>query len=247
MGGQGDHPLTVTSPSEDFAEGKVVAERATGGRDVPAHAYDRWFDKPWGRHAFAVEFEAVRGALPRRSGLRVLDAGCGTGRFAAELADLGATVIGVDADPSMLGLASPRLEGRCARAHVESLPFPDGTFDVVMAITVLEFVSDPATVMAELVRVTRPGGRVVVGALNPHSPWGVANRRRLRSAAWCEARFLSHGDLERLAAPYGPATIDASLYAPGAFPGLTLVGPWLEFLGHLAPRFGAFKLVVVEA
>ena len=217
-----------------------------GSWDGPAGEYDRWFDEPWGRHAFAVEAKAVRGGLPQRSGLRVLDAGCGTGRFAAALADLDVDVIGVDGDLGMLGVASARLQGRCAGARVEALPFRDATFDVVMAITVLEFVSDPEIVMAELVRVTRPGGRVVVGALNPNSPWGIANRRRLRSGVWCDARFLSHGDLERLGAPYGGARIHASLYSPKEFPGLRRVGPWLELLGHLAPRFGAFKTAVVD-
>jgi len=55
--------------------------------------------------------------------------------------------------------------------------------------------------VAELARVTRPGGRVLVGALNPRSPWGLANHRRRRSGAWCHARFLNRAELRSLAAP----------------------------------------------
>lgn len=207
--------------------------------------YDQWFERPWGRYAFAVESAAIaRAAHAVPSGL-LLDAGCGTGRFTMHVADQHATSVGVDLDPDMLRLATPRFAGRCARASVDALPFPDETFDTVLAVTVLEFVADPAAALAEIARVTRRGGRVVVGALNPHSPWGLANRSRLRSGVWCDANFLGCQDLRALAFPYGRVQMHAALYAPGTIPGLTVLGPALETMGRLVPRWGAFQVLTI--
>ncbi|MGH9002178.1 MAG: class I SAM-dependent methyltransferase, partial [Acidimicrobiia bacterium] len=102
---------------------------------------------------------------------RVLDAGCGTGRFASILEAEGGAVVAVDRDPGMLAVASSRLAGPCLLSDVASLPLRSRSVDVAVAVTVLEFMSDPNAALRELARVTRPGGRIVVGALNPNSPW----------------------------------------------------------------------------
>jgi SAM-dependent methyltransferase len=229
----------------------TTATSETQVRDTPAWTadaidYDAWFDTPWGRYAFAVEAATVLRATGDLAGRRVLDAGCGTGRFSAALADRHRAVTGIDPDPSMLHLARARATTGCARAAVEYLPFPDDSFDVTLAVTVFEFVADPAAAAAELARVTGDSGRIIIAALNPRSPWGLANRRRLRSAAWCQARFLTRRDLRQLAAPHGTAMFHGSLYAPSLFPGLSVIGPVLESLGGLAPTFGAFQVLVVD-
>lgn len=211
-----------------------------------AVAYDAWFGQPWGRYAFAVEFAAVLRAAGAIDGARTLEAGCGTGRFGAALSDRHAAAVGIDPDPDMLSLARSRMAGRCVRGVVEHLPFPDATFDLTICVTVLEFVADPAVAVAELARVTRGGGRIVIGALNPHSPWGLANRRRLRTALWCKARFLRPAALRSLGAPHGHSTLHAALYAPGALPGLPLLGPAFETIGKAAPAWGAFQVLVID-
>jgi SAM-dependent methyltransferase len=221
-------------------------------RDAPswtgdAGDYDAWFDTPWGHHAFAVESAAVRRACGDLAGRRLLDAGCGTGRFSATLVDHHTTVVGVDPDPAMLNLARTRTTaGCCARAAIEHLPFPDGAFDLTLAVTVLEFVAHPAAALAELARVTRNGGRIVIGALNPHSPWGLANRRRLRTGVWCHARFLSRSELQALGTPHGRTSLHGALYAPGVLPGLSRIGPLLETAGRAAPGWGAFQVLAID-
>lgn len=230
----------------------VVAVAGAGvGAATSAGAYDRWFDEPWGRYAFAVESAAVLRAAGPLAGARLLDGGCGTGRFGAAAAaagapGLGAAVVGIDPDADMLGIAGPRLKGGCVRGVLEHLPFPDAAFDVTLGVTVLEFVTDPAVALAEMARVTRRGGRVVVGALNPRSPWGVANRRRLRSGVWCDARFLGRAALRSLGAAHGRATLHAALYAAGAFPGLARFGRAIEVVGRAAPAWGAFQVLVID-
>ena len=211
-----------------------------------ADDYDAWFDTPWGRHAFSVEAAAVLRAAGDHAGRRVLDAGCGTGRFTAALATQNATVLGVDPDPDMLRLARARTTDGCIRAATEHLPFPDDSFDLTLAVTVLEFVAHPAAAVAALARVTRGGGRIIIGALNPHSPWGLAHRRRLRAGVWCHARFLDRGELRSLGAPHGRPSVRGALYAPGDFPGLSRLGPVLELAGRAAPAWGAFQVLVID-
>ena len=177
---------------------------------------------------------------------RILDAGCGTGRFASMLEAGGGAVIALDHDPGMLAVVSSRLAGPCLLGDVAHLPLRSRSVDVTVAVTVLEFVPDPAAALAEPARVTRPGGRVVVAALNPNSPWGLAHPPQLRSGTWCSARFLTRRRLRALGSTHGRARLWGVLYAPTAFPGLRWAGPALEVLGRLAPAIGAFQVLVIE-
>lgn len=211
-----------------------------------ARHYDRWFEQPWGRWAFAVEARTLLRAVRPRRDIRVLDAGCGPGRFASMLAAEGAAVVGLDSDRGMLAIAARRLPGACTRGTIEHVPVRSAGVDVAVAVTVLEFVSDPGAAVAELARVTRPGGRIVVAALNPRSPWGLAHRRRLSSGEWCTARFLTRRQLRRLGARHGTTTLRSALFAPGWFPGLKSLGAALEATGRLAPGLGAFQVLTIE-
>jgi ubiquinone/menaquinone biosynthesis C-methylase UbiE len=83
-------------------------------------------------------------------------------------------VTGLDLDPSMLGVARSRSRGRLVEGDAHRLPFPERSVDVTVAITLLVFVADPDLVVAEMARVTRSGGRLVIGTLNPRSPWSTA-------------------------------------------------------------------------
>jgi SAM-dependent methyltransferase len=109
--------------------------------------------------------------LVRRYGLegaiRILDAGCGTGEITSRLADLfpDALVLGVDIVDAHLALARgqhARFGGRVRFEHqtIFGLDAPDGTFDLTVCRHVLHAVPYPDRVLAELVRVTRPGGRL---------------------------------------------------------------------------------------
>lgn len=98
-----------------------------------------------------------------RAGVAVLDVGTGTGTVAALAAGRGARVTAVDAEPSMVVATAARLpEADVRQAILPVLPFPDATFDAVVANFVINHVGDPAAAVAELRRVTRPGGRVAV-------------------------------------------------------------------------------------
>ncbi|GAA1745765.1 class I SAM-dependent methyltransferase [Nonomuraea bangladeshensis] len=104
------------------------------------------------------------------AGRRILDAGCGAGPLFAALRERGAVVTGVDASAGMLELARRRL-GTDADLRVVDLagplPFPDDTFDDVIASLVLHYLEDWAPTLAEIRRVLKPGGRLLVSVDHP--------------------------------------------------------------------------------
>jgi ubiquinone/menaquinone biosynthesis C-methylase UbiE len=120
-----------------------------------------------------VVLEAERRAtemLRLAPGGRVLELGCGTGEDTRRLAALvGPTgeAIGIDASETMIAVACKRNDETGAGAtflvgNATNVDYPDGTFDAVRCERLLIHVPDPPVVLAEMVRLTRPGGRVVV-------------------------------------------------------------------------------------
>ena len=125
---------------------------------LDADAYQRFM----GRYSDPLSRELVRvaGVAP---GERVLDVGCGTGALTGVLAEIVGAELAAGVDPSepFVQRARERVPGADVRvAPAEALPFEDDTFDVALAQLVFHFVSDPATAVSEMARVTRPGGRV---------------------------------------------------------------------------------------
>lgn len=111
--------------------------------------------------------EMLRQAEPI-AGSRVLDAGCGEGRFSRMLAKRGAHVIGIDPVLPLLHRAIFRDPStRCARAGAEAIPMVANTFDIVVSYLTLIDIRDFRTGIREMVRVLRPGGRLLVANLNP--------------------------------------------------------------------------------
>lgn len=216
---------------------------------LDAAAYDAWFDTRWGRHAFHVERQALLATAGPLVGRQVADVGCGTGRFTAELEHAGARVVGIDLDPAMLEIAATRVSGRLLAGDAHRLPLADDTVDTSVAVTLLEFVDDPTAVLAELTRITHPGGRIVIGSLNPRSPWGLAHRRELSRPPWSAAQLRTRREVGQLLtrAGLGPARWRPALYAPSAFPGLDIIGPVIDRAGRrLAPAAGAFQVAALD-
>src|SRR5262245_17598011 len=101
---------------------------------------------------------------PTGSRPRALDAGCGSGFQAGVLDGLGYETHGIDLSAGLLSLARHRLpRTRVALGDVEALPFRDGSFDAVTCCgSTLSFVTTPTRAVAELGRVLRPGGLVLL-------------------------------------------------------------------------------------
>jgi SAM-dependent methyltransferase len=130
--------------------------------------------------------------LPLGPGTRLLDAGCGSGRTLDELAHYG-QVSGVDLSPVAVDHARGRGHADVRVAPVEQMPFADGTFDVVTCLDVIEHTPDDRASLAELARVTRAGGLMLVtvpayqALWSPHDEANLHyrrySRRQLRTAA----------------------------------------------------------------
>jgi len=103
-------------------------------------------------------------------GRRILDAGCGSGPLAQNLRDGGAVVSGFDGSPAMIELARDRL-GDDVPLRVADiaapLPYDDDSFDDVIASLVLHYLEDWSGPLAEIRRVLRPGGRLLVSVNHP--------------------------------------------------------------------------------
>ncbi|GIG68631.1 methyltransferase domain-containing protein [Phytomonospora endophytica] len=93
----------------------------------------------------------------------VLDLGCGTGADLPAMAAAAAHVIGLDSDPDMAATAAARTGLDVVHGDAHALPFAESTVDRVRTDRVLQHVDDPTVVLAEAMRVLRPGGRLVTG------------------------------------------------------------------------------------
>jgi ubiquinone/menaquinone biosynthesis C-methylase UbiE len=102
----------------------------------------------------------------------VADLGCGTGQVSAAIAPFVKRVIGVDESAAMLQAAKKRLNGfgnvELRRGELEALPMDDARADAAMLMLVLHHVPEPQHAIAEMARVLKPGGRVVVVDMLPH-------------------------------------------------------------------------------
>jgi ubiquinone/menaquinone biosynthesis C-methylase UbiE len=145
------------------------ADQLGGGaaiRPIPiVEGYRAWaeaYDQP-GNQLIDLEQPIVRAILDGLPRGTALDAACGTGRHAEYLAALGHTVIGVDTSPQMLAVAAAKVPGADFRqGDLYQLPVASQHVDVVVCALALAHVPDLAPVLAEFVRVLRPGGHLVI-------------------------------------------------------------------------------------
>ena len=116
------------------------------------------------------------------AGAKALDVGAGTGQLAQRLAEGGVEVVALDPFPQMLArLHQRRPDIATVVAPAESIPFPEDTFDLTYSVATLHHIAEPERVrraLAEMVRVTQPGGTIVVWDHNPLNPyWPLLMRR----------------------------------------------------------------------
>ena len=101
---------------------------------------------------------------------RVLDCGCGAGRFARMVADRGASVAGIDASKELIAIATKRVAAGDFRVgDIETLPWEDGSFDVVTGLSAFQFADDKVRALSEAARVSRGVVAIVIPVRVPES------------------------------------------------------------------------------
>lgn len=174
--------------------------------DAVAPDYDR-------RYALH-DYPGIRACLLRAvtgGARRVLELGCGTGRWLSELSLAGCEVAGIEPSRNMLERARHALQGDLRHGVAEALPWPDASFDSVCCVNALHHFTDPQQALREACRVLRPGGTFLSIGLDPHvqrDQWWVydffpetwnADLQRFPSAAtriaWLRAAGLAQANV----------------------------------------------------
>lgn len=171
----------MTDPTDELTSGAyrfnydlIASQYASRVDSAP---YNALYERP-----------AMLALLPSLEGLRILDAGCGSGWYAEQLIERGARLDAIDASAVMVDYARERLEkkGLLARGHAalqvadlaDRLPFEDGVFDGIVSPLVLHYMRDWRPALREMKRVLKPGGWL---QLSTHHPAADAKRFKTRN------------------------------------------------------------------
>lgn len=144
-------------------------------KDEHAKNYDEWYSTEIGSFVDMVETQAALALFTPQAGMRILDAGCGTGNFSIKLSQSGCIVTGIDISPDMLNIARSKNRNELSVEYLEmdlrKLDFPDEFFDGVFSMAAFEFIEDAEKVYQELYRVLKPGGKLLIGTINRDGSW----------------------------------------------------------------------------
>jgi len=156
----------------------------------------------WQRRGAAALAERLADLLPLRGDERVLDVGAGIGAVAFALAPRAASVIALEVDEEAAEVARAEAPANCevVVGDGEKLPFDDFSFDVAATVRTLHHTPRPELLVAELARVTKPGGTILVAdQIAPSDPLAAFELNRFeRARDATTSRVLSDGDLRGL-------------------------------------------------
>jgi len=155
----------TTAPSPDAPTTQTYYDRFAAGYEAERHhGYHRLIDE--------LELELVR---KHGAGRDVFEAGCGTGLLLREAATFARSAVGLDLSRGMLGPARDR-GLRVVQGSLTDVPLPSSSFDLVYSMKVLAHVPPIERAVAELARLVRPGGHLLLEFYNPYSLRYLAKR-----------------------------------------------------------------------
>lgn len=160
-----------------------------------AAGYESWYQTV-GRRADVEEKSLLKWLLAKYTKPHtILDVGCGTGHFTRWFAELGYQVIGLDLSMPMLNVARDIHSQPYLHGDAYNLPIATQSFDLVVFITTLEFLSDPKKALQEALRVATKG--IILGVINAKSQLG-RQYKHLGGPIWETARFFTIAELRRM-------------------------------------------------
>ncbi|MFX0078286.1 MAG: class I SAM-dependent methyltransferase [Candidatus Hermodarchaeota archaeon] len=148
-----------------------------------APVYDTWYHTPLGKYVWTVEAAAVHAMLPQKVNGVVVDIGVGTGMSLSFLQPFSSQIVGVDNSWQMVNIAYQKNQEN-QEVHLvigdgENLPFRSNFADLIIGMTVLEFVPNPDRFLQEVQACLHPKGWLVLGVLTSTNLWAL--ERRIRS------------------------------------------------------------------
>lgn len=154
--------------------------------DMYTLEYDSWYNRR--SKVFNAELAAIKKVLGHvHPENRCIEVGVGTGRFAEALH----ITYGVDPSLEMLKFARER-DVSCIQAVAEILPFKGTSFDVILMVTVVCFLTDMQQTFAEVYRTLKPGGRLILGMIDRNSELGKAYlKKQQNNRYYMHAKFSS--------------------------------------------------------
>ena len=224
---------------DEDREGKRLAIEV---QDTFAAKFDAWYRTAeddryrstftWGRRRVEEVIKKEFAAIP--SGARVLDVGCGTGYHVSRLRQMGFDVVGIEPGKDLRETARANNPGvQIDDGDIEAIPFPDGSFDAVLAIEVVRHLPhSPRRSIQEISRVLRPGGLAIVTAAPRWSLTGyalinmVTSRVQIPSFTKSKQSFTTEKEARRLLAEAGFTSVDVHGVA---------LGPW-QVVERVSPR-----------
>jgi ubiquinone biosynthesis O-methyltransferase len=184
--------------------------------------YDFWYDTPLGAYADRVEkraFQSFLRTLP--SNALILDLGTGTGVLLQFLLQKKFEVIGIDFSKDMIKKASEKIgnnQGSLVLGDIENLPFQNETFEIVTAMTTIEFVKNVEKLLQEIRRVLKPGAQLILGVLTSLSSWSLDRKIRglVSKDIFQYAKFYTSFELKKLlkSAKFSEIDIKGAVFAP---------------------------------
>ncbi len=172
--------------------------------DTEAENYDDYYSDSPGREIDLLEKELVSRFVDDFHKAEILEIGCGTGHWTRFFSDKGFRIHGLDISEKMLEKARNKEipNARFTLGRAEDLPFDDHSFANIVCITTLEFVDDLDKALDEIDRVLKPGGLLMIGALNENSFLG---KHKDEFEVFRDARFFTgpflHTYLSRFGKP----------------------------------------------
>jgi ubiquinone/menaquinone biosynthesis C-methylase UbiE len=235
-------------PSAENTQTSRHNQATTRPFDETARNYDQWYESARGAMYDRLEKDAFDRLLAQQNhGEKLLEIGCGTGHWSACLSEKGFSVTGIDLSEKMIEIARNKHIPHCRFqvADGANLPFDDNTFDVVAAITALEFTRDAQKIIGEMARCLKPHGRLLFGMLNSLSVYNRKKQIKGQSII-AGARLFAPQELKNLLQDFGSVRMQVAGFVPKSA-SLIWTAPACEFFCRLiGSNKGAFITVEVK-
>jgi len=175
-------------------------------KEEVANAYDSYYETEFGQKVDELEKAAITEILKDIPRTGLLELGAGTGHWTEFFVNGGFTVTATDVSEAMFTHARQKLAGKVEFRKVDmlNLPFESESVDAIAVIAALEFCEDQIQAFANMYRVLKPKGWLIVGCLNADSALG---KSKDADPVYCHGDFMSKTDMETYLEGFGGPTI----------------------------------------